>query len=55
MKITGRLKKAMIRQLDEAIRIQRRDPKTLLNSKKEFYGPTIQRRILERKGLQKNS
>ena len=51
MKITGRFKKPMIRQLDGAIRIQRRDPKTLLNSKKEFYGPAIQRKILERKGL----
>ena len=51
MKITGRFKKPMIRQLDEAIIIQRRDPKTLLNSKKKFYGPAIQRKILERKGL----
>ena len=51
MKITGRFKKPMIRQLDEAIRIQRKDPKSLMNSKKEYYGPAIQRKILERKGL----
>ena len=50
MKITGRFKKPMIRQLDEAIRIQRKDPKALLNSKKEYYGPAIQRKVLERKG-----
>ena len=55
MKITGRFKKPMIRQLDKAIRIQNKDPKTLLNSKKEYYGPAIQRKILEGKGLPKHS
>ena len=47
MKIKGIFKNAMTRQIDEALRIQRKDPKLLLNSKKEYYGPVIQRKILE--------
>ena len=47
MKIKGIFKNAMTRQIDEALRIQKKDPKFLLNSKKEYYGPVIQRKILE--------
>ena len=47
MKILGRFKDPMTRQIDEAIRINSKDPKTLLNSKNEFYGPVIRRKVLE--------
>ena len=47
MKITGKFKSAMARQIDEGIRIQNRHPNELLNSKSEFYGPAIKRKILE--------
>ena len=49
MKISGIFKDPMTRQLDEACRIQRKNPKYLLNSKKEFYGPVIPRKVLESK------
>ena len=49
MKVVGRFKTAMNRQLDEGIRIQNKDPKSLLNSKNEYYGPAIKRKILEGK------
>ena len=47
MKVTGRFKSAMARQIDEGIRIQNRHPNELLNSKSEFYSPAIKRKILE--------
>ena len=46
MRISGRFKNPMTRQLDEAIRIQKTPTNALLNSKKEFYGPAIQRKAL---------
>ena len=49
MKVVGRFKTAMNRQLDEGIRIQNKDPKSILNSKNEYYGPAIKRKILEGK------
>ena len=49
MKIKGRFKTPMNRQIDEACRIQRQDPKDLLNSKKEYFGPVISRKIAETK------
>ena len=49
MRVTGIFKNPMTRQLDEACRIQRKNPKLLLNSKKEFYGPAIARKVLENK------
>ena len=47
MNITGRFKSAMTRQIDEGIRIQNKPHETLLNSKSEFYGPAVKRKILE--------
>ena len=47
MKVTGRFKSAMARQIDEGIRIQNKHPNALLNSKSEFYGPAIRRKVLE--------
>ena len=49
MKVVGRFKDPMSRQIDEAIRINNREPKTLLNSKNEYYGPVIRRKVLENK------
>ena len=49
MKITGRFKSAMARQIDEGIRIQNDPPNSLLNSKSEFYGPAVKRKVLEGK------
>ena len=47
MKIRGRFKNPMNRQIDEACRIQRKDPKDLLNSKKEYFGPVMSRKVVE--------
>ena len=47
MKITGRFKDAMSRQIDESYRINNRNPKSLLNSKNEFHGPVVRRKMLE--------
>ena len=44
MNITGRFRGALTRQIDEAIRIKDSDPKTLLNSKSEFHGPSVKRK-----------
>ena len=49
MKLTGRFKTPMTRIIDEAIRIQNQDPKTLLNSKSEYHGPAVKRKIIEGK------
>ena len=49
MKIVGRFKSAMNRQIDEGLRIQRKSPHSLLNSKAEFHGPSIKRKVLEGK------
>ena len=49
MEIVGRFKTAMNRQINEGIRIQGKDPKTLMNSKTEFYGPAIHKKVLEGK------
>ena len=45
MKVVGRFKDAMSRQIDEAVRINNREPKTLLNSKNEYNGPVIRRKV----------
>ena len=46
MKIVGRFKTAINRQINEGLRIQRKNPKALLNSKAEFHGPAVKRKIL---------
>ena len=48
MKVVSRFKDPMNRQIDESLRINRRDPKSLLNSKKEYYGPVVKRKITEK-------
>ena len=47
MQVTGRFKAAINRQIDEGVRIQSRKPSALLNSKSEFYGPAVKRKVLE--------
>ena len=47
MKVVGRFKAAMNRQIDESVRIQRKNKTTLLNSKSEYYGPVVKRKVLE--------
>ena len=49
MKITGRFKQPLFRQIDEANRIRRMNPKNLLNSKMEYFGPVIPRKVIERR------
>ena len=48
MKVVGRFKSAITRQIDESVRIQNKKPCTLLNSKSEFHGPAVKRKVLER-------
>ena len=47
MKVVSRFKSAMNRQREESVRIQRKNPESLLNSKSEYHGPVIKRKILE--------
>ena len=47
MKITGKFTNPLSRQIDESIRIRNKLPDTLLNSKAEFHGPCIKRKVLE--------
>ena len=49
MKVVGRFKNAMSRQIDESVRIQSKKPRELLNSKSEYYGPAVKRKVLEGK------
>ena len=48
MKMTGKFKKLLNRQINEAMRILEADPNSLLNSKKEYCGPAIKRRVIEK-------
>ena len=47
MRVVGRFKSALGRQIDEGVRIQSKNTKCLMNSKAEFHGPAIKRKILE--------
>ena len=44
MTLTNCFKNPISRIINEGIRIKNKDPKTLLNSKSEFYGPSVKRR-----------
>ena len=48
MKIVGKFNNPLSRQINESIRIRNKEGKGLLNSKSEFHGPCIKRKILER-------
>ena len=47
MKIVGKFKDCTNRQVEESLRIRHKKPELLLNSKSEFYGPVIKRKIYE--------
>ena len=47
MNIVGRFNNSLSRQINESTRIRNTHPSALLNSKSEFYGPCIKRKILE--------
>ena len=49
MKTVERFKTAMSRQINEGIRIQGKSNETLINSKAEFYGPVVHRKVLDGK------
>ena len=49
MVITGKFRDALTRQSNEAVRIQRRQNKTLLNSKSEMNHPPLARITVEKK------
>ena len=48
MKITGKFTNPLSRQIDESLRIRNSLPESLLNSKAEFHGPCIKRKVLEK-------
>ena len=47
VKITGKFKSSLGRIIDESRRIRNKDPTLLLNSKAEFHGPCIKRKVYE--------
>ena len=47
MKIVGKFKNPLSRIINEAIRIKNKDPELLLNSKAEFHGPSLKRKVFE--------
>ena len=47
MKVVGRFNSALARQIEESLRLRNKDQSTLLNSKSEFYGPVIKRKVYE--------
>ena len=54
MRVVGRFKTALSRQIDEGVRIQRKPTNSLLNSKSEFHGPAIKRKVLETENTESN-
>ena len=48
MKIVGNFNNPLSRIIDESIRIRNKNPKLLLNSKAEFHGPCIKRKVFEK-------
>ena len=50
MILTGTFNKTTERIIEEGIRIKNHEKETLLNSKSEFHGPSVTRRIAEGKG-----
>ena len=48
LKIVGKFSSALSRQIEESIRLRDKDPSYLMNSKSEFYGPVIKRKIYDK-------
>ena len=49
MKVTGKFQDCLSRQIDESLRLRNMPQSSLLNSKSEFYGPCIKRKVYEEK------
>ena len=47
MKIVGKFSSSMNRILDESVRIRNKPQHLLMNSKSEFHGPCIKRKVYE--------
>ena len=47
MKITGSFRKPLGRIIDEGLRIKHTKKEELLNSKNEFFGPSVKRRTVK--------
>ena len=47
MRIIGKYKDSLNRQIRESVEIRNRNPNTLLNSKSEFYGPCVKRKVYD--------
>ena len=47
MKILGKFKDPLSRQIRESLEIKNREPASLLNSKSEFYGPCVKRKVYD--------
>ena len=47
MKILKKFRNPLSRQIDEGLRIKNKKLETLMNSKAEFHGPSIRRKIFE--------
>ena len=47
MQVLGIFSNPLNRQLEESIRIKNKDPALLLNSKSEFYGQCLKRKVFE--------
>ena len=47
MKIVKKFSDCLTRQAEESLRIRNTNPASLLNSKQEFYGPCIKRKVYD--------
>ena len=54
MILTGTFRRPIERQIEERIRIKNHDEETILNSKSEYYGPCVVRRVAEGNSLECN-
>ena len=48
MKVVGKFTNCLSRQVNESIRIRSKPASSLLNSKSEFYGPCLKRKVFEK-------
>ena len=47
VRVEGKFADALARQINEGIRISNKPPSTLLNSKAEFHGPSVKRKVYD--------
>ena len=48
MTAVSKFKKPLNRQIEESVRIRNKGPNQIMNSKAEFHGPCIKRKVLEK-------